>query len=155
MFLGEKIARPRLKTSLLILFPTILAVLAGMYTAPFYKPSAASLRDAGLMIKATAPAGTLVIAADNGDPTLFYYAERKGWHFLERDGIYDGEPKDSAQAIVDLEQLRKRGASYFVATSNTAWWLDYYREFGDYIGTSGSLIAVTPEFKIYEFKPSR
>jgi len=82
-----------------------------------------------------------------------YYAERKGWHFLEKDGIYDGEPRDSAQAIVDLEELRKRGASYLVFTSNTAWWLDYYEIFGQYVEGTSTLVEATSEFKIYKLNP--
>ena len=82
-----------------------------------------------------------------------YYAERKGWHFLEKNGIYDGEPKDSAQAIVDLEELRKRGASYLVFTSNTSWWLDYYEQLGQYVQNNSALVDATPGFRIYKFNP--
>jgi 4-amino-4-deoxy-L-arabinose transferase-like glycosyltransferase len=121
------------------------------YVQIFYEPSAGPLRDAGLKLKATTPSNALVVAADNGDPTVLYYAERKGWHFLEKDGIYNGEPKDGAQAIADLEELRKRGASYLVFTSNTSWWLDYYEELGHYVQNNSALVDATAEFKIYKF----
>ncbi len=55
--------------------------------------------------------------------------ERKGWHFLENDAIYNGNPDDSEQAIEDLERLRRRGATHFVFTKNTFWWLQSYPEF--------------------------
>ena len=124
-----------------------------LYARDFYQPSAAPLRDAGLKLKAAAPATALVAASDNGDPTVLYYAERKGWHFLEKNGIYDGEPKDSAQAIVDLEELRKRGASYLVFTSNTSWWLDYYEQLGQYVQGTATVTDETSEFKIYKLNP--
>jgi hypothetical protein len=111
------------------------------------------LRDAGLKLKASTPATALVAASDNGDPTVLYYAERKGWHFLEKNGIYDGEPRDSAQAIVDLEELRKRGASYLVFTSNTSWWLDYYEQLGQYVQRTATVTDETSEFKIYKLNP--
>jgi hypothetical protein len=154
-FLATKFASRAAKMSLSALLVISFIVMAVVYAQRFYVPSAASLRDAGLKIKDLSPANALVVASDNGDPTLLYYAERKGWHFLEKNGIYDGDPKDSAQAIVDLEELRKRGASYLVFTWNTAWWLDYYPELGEHVTANGSLIASTPEFKIYELKPSR
>jgi hypothetical protein len=72
---------------------------------------------------------------------------------LEKNGIYDGEPRDSAQAIVDLAELRKRGASYLVVTSNTSWWLDYYDELGQYVGRTATLMDETSEFKIYKLNP--
>jgi hypothetical protein len=100
-------------------------------------------------LKRTTPANALIAAADNGDPTVLYYAERKGWHFLEKDGIYYGDPDGSEPAIVDLEVLRSKGASYLVFTSNTVWWLDLYSEFRQHVETTSTLIEATSEFKIY------
>ena len=94
-------------------------ILAFVYVRPFYESSAAQLRDAGLELKKVTPPDALIIAADMGDPTILYYAERKGWHFLEQNAIYNGNPDDSEQAIENLEQLRRRGATHFVFTRNT------------------------------------
>jgi hypothetical protein len=40
----------------------------------------------------------LVVAVDGGNPAIFYYAKRKRWRFLEKEGIYDRNPGDSQQA---------------------------------------------------------
>ena len=152
-FVDTKISSRPVKITFSILLAISFGVSAFVYARYFYQPSAAPLRAAGLKLKTVTPSDALVAAADNGDPTVLYYAERKGWHFLEKNGIYDGEPKDSAQAIVDLEELRKRGASYFVVTSNTSWWLDYYEEFGQYVQRTSTLVDATSEFKIYELNP--
>jgi hypothetical protein len=85
-----------------------------------------------------------------GDPTIFYYAQRKGWHFLEEDAIYAGNPSDSQEAIDDLEQLRRRGATHFVFTTNTFWWLDYYPQFAKHLAEKATLMEATPEFRIYK-----
>ena len=151
--LATKFASRAAKMSLSAFLIISFIFLAGIYARHFYLPSAAPLRDAGLKIKTLSPVDALVVASDNGDPTLLYYAERKGWHFMEEHGIYDGEPKDSAQAIADLEGLRTRGASYLVFTSNTAWWLDYYAEFGEHVSKVATVLDATPEFKIYKFNP--
>jgi 4-amino-4-deoxy-L-arabinose transferase-like glycosyltransferase len=148
-FFGTKISSRAVKITFSILLAGSFSSSAFLYARCFYQPSAAPLRDAGLKLKAMTP-NTLVVAADNGDPTVLYYAERKGWHFLEKNGIYDGEPRDSAQAIVDLEELRKRGASYLVFTSNTSWWLDYYDQLGEYVRRTATLMDETSEFKIYK-----
>ena len=148
-----KISSRPVKITFSILLAISFGVSAFVYARYFYQPSAAPLRDAGLKLRTITPTGALVAAADNGDPTVLYYAERKGWHFLEKDGIYDGEPKDSAQAIVDLEELRNRGASYLVFTSNTSWWLDYYEEFGQYVQKTSTLVEATSEFRIYKLNP--
>jgi 4-amino-4-deoxy-L-arabinose transferase-like glycosyltransferase len=119
------------------------------YTQIFYEPVAAPFRNAGLELKKITPRDALILAADDGNPTLFYYAERKGWHFPEKNGIWQGGPRDSEQAIVDLEQLRKRGASYFVFQKDAAWWLDYYGGFAKYLNRSADLVNETNDFKIY------
>ncbi len=96
------------------------------------------------------PPDALIVAADMGDPTIFYYAERKGWHFLEQNAIYNGNPDDSEQAIENLEWLRRRGATHFVFTRNTFWWSQSYPEFVGDLSKRATLIEATPEFRIYE-----
>jgi 4-amino-4-deoxy-L-arabinose transferase-like glycosyltransferase len=152
VFVGSKISSRVVKRSLSILLAALFSCSVFVYARGFYRPSAAPLRDAGLKLKAVTPSNALVVAADNGDPTVLYYAERKGWHFLEKNGIYDGDPRDGAQAIIDLEELRNRGAGYLVFTSNTSWWLDYYAQFRQHVEATSSLVATTPESKIYQLK---
>jgi hypothetical protein len=136
--------------TLSILLAGSFATLACLYVRPLYESSAAALRDAGVELsKITAP-DALIVAADTGDPTIFYYAQRKGWHFLERDAIYDGNPSDSQQAIADLEKLRRRGATHLVFTMNTFWWLEFYPEFADHLAKGATLIEATAEFQIYK-----
>ena len=119
----------------------------------FYRPAAAELRNLGLELQEATTNNALIIAADDGDPTVFYYAHRKGWHFLE-DGIYQGNPVDSTQVIANLEKLRKRGATHLVFYSGTQWWLKYYREFAERLGASATLVEETPEFTIYKLEPA-
>lgn len=126
------------------------AACALAYVQILYLPIAAPFRRAGMELKKITPRDALIVAADDGNPTLFYYAERKGWHFPEKDGMWQGAPRDSGQAIVDLEQLRTRGASYFVFPQDSFWWLNYYTDFGQYLNGSAALIKATSDFKIYQ-----
>jgi hypothetical protein len=123
------------------------------YANPFYRPAAASLRDLGLELNEATIANALIIAATDGDPTVFYYAHRKGWHFLG-DGIYQGNPLDGAQIIENLEKLRSRGATHLVFYPGTRWWLDYYREFAERLAATATLVEETPEFTIYKLEPA-
>jgi len=153
-FIASKIAPSRAASATLsILLAGSFALLAYVYVRPLYESSAAQLRDAGLELnKITAP-DALIVAADTGDPTMFYYAQRKGWHFLEEDAIYAGNPTSSQDAMADLEDLRRQGATHLVFTTNTFWWLDYYPEFGQHLSENARLVDATPEFKIYELNP--
>jgi hypothetical protein len=154
-FLGSKMSSRSLAITLSILLASSFALLSYLCVRPLYQSSAAQLRNAGLELnKITAP-GALIVAADMGDPTIFYYGQRKGWHFLEKDGIYAGTPSDSREVIVELEQLRRLGATHFVFTRNTLWWLAYYPDFARHLAQSATLIEATPEFRIYKLSGAR
>ena len=149
-FLGSKISSRIAAVILSILLAGSFAILAGFYVRPIYESSAAQLRNCGLELgKITAP-DALIVAVDMGNPTIFYYAKRKGWHFLEQRGIYGGNPKDSQQAIADLERLHRQGATHFVFTTNTFWWLNSYPELTQHLAESATLVEATPEFMIYK-----
>jgi hypothetical protein len=152
-FVGSKISARKIKVALSSLLAALFAALAFAYVRPLYQsPSSVALRDLGLELNRMTPKNSLIAAADNGDPTVFYYAERKGWHFPEKEGIYNGEPRESAQAIADLEQLRSRGANYLVFTKDTKWWLEYYRGFAQHLAENATVMETTSGFKIYELK---
>jgi len=148
-FLGSKVSSRVAAMTLSILLASSFAILSYLNVRPFYESSAGQLRGAGLELNEITAPGALIVAADTGDPTIFYYARRKGWHFLEKDGIYAGNPSDSREATVNLEELRRHGATHVVFTTNTFWWLDYYPEFAQHLAQSATLMQATPEFKIY------
>jgi Dolichyl-phosphate-mannose-protein mannosyltransferase len=152
-FVGSKISSRVILVTLSVLLVSSFTTLAFWCVQPFYQSSAAQLRDAGLELKKLTPPDALIVAADMGDPTIFYYAERKGWHFPENDAIYNGTPDDNEQAIENLERLRRGGATHFVFTKNTFWWLQSYPEFVGYLSKHATLIEATPEFRIYKLAP--
>jgi Dolichyl-phosphate-mannose-protein mannosyltransferase len=137
-----------------VLLAGSFAVSSAYCVQPLYRPAAASLRDLGLELNEATTANALVIAATDGDPTVFYYAHRKGWHFLG-DGVYDGNPLDSAQIIANLEKFRSRGATHLVFYAGTQWWLDYYAEFAGHLATTATLVEQTREFTIFKLEPAR
>jgi hypothetical protein len=150
-FFASKISSRRAAIALSILLAGSFAILSYAYVRPLYESSAVQLREAGLALNKITPSDALIIAADMGDPTIFYYSQRKGWHVPEEHGIYQGTPNDSQEAIADLEKLRRRGATHVVFTRNTLWWLDYYPEFAQRLAQSATVMAASKEFKIYKF----
>ncbi len=149
-FFASKISSRVAATTLSVLLASSFVILSYVYVRPLYESSAGQLRDAGLELNKITEPSALIVAADTGDPTIFYYAHRKGWHFLEKDGIYAGNPSDSQEAIANLEELRRRGATHVVFTANTFWWLDYYPEFAQHLAENATVVEATPEFKIYK-----
>jgi len=142
-----------------VIFSAALLLVTGSlsiaYTRRLYEPSGALLRDLGLELQRSTAPRALIVAADDGDPTVFYYAERKGWHFPEEDGMYNGNPANDEQLIEDLDELQSRGATHIVFYAGTAWWLDYYRGFADYLGRNSTLMRATEDYRIYELNRTR
>ena len=80
-FVGSKISSRVIAVTLSILLVSSFAILAFWCVQPFYQSSAAQLRDAGLELKKVTPPDALIVAADMGDPTIFYYARAQGLAF--------------------------------------------------------------------------
>ncbi|MDJ0903086.1 MAG: hypothetical protein QNJ55_30240 [Xenococcus sp. MO_188.B8] len=53
--------------------------------------------------------------------------------FMEKDGQYWGLPPDDETAIREVKRLRKAGANFLVFIWSSLWWLDYYRQFYQYL----------------------
>lgn len=152
-FLRLKISSRIAAATLSVLLASSFAILACLYVRPLYEPTAAPLRNAGLELNKITADNALVVAVDNGNPTIFYYAKRKGWHFLEKEGIYGGNPSDSREAIADLERLGRQGATHVAFTTNTFWWLESYPELTRHLAEIATLMEATPQFRIYKLNP--
>jgi GT2 family glycosyltransferase/glycosyltransferase involved in cell wall biosynthesis len=92
-----------------------------------------------------------VIVVSKGDPVLVELGDREAWHFPQNDdGVYAGYyPSDSAVAIAHLEQLRQRGAGYFLVPSSCRWWLQHYGELRDHLETQYQLEAEDASCVLY------
>ena len=143
---------PQAWTTVAVLVMALFIEQGYSATRKLYRPTSADLRALGLTLKdATAP-NSLIIAADYGDPTWLYYAERKGWHFLEKDAIYNGHPVTGADAMADLEKLRREGATHIAFYPNTFWWLELYPEFAQHLAQTATLVDTTAQYKIYDLR---
>ncbi len=153
-FFGSKISSRVAVVALSILLASSFAILAFLCVRPLYESSAAQHRNAGLELNKITASDALIVAVDGGNPAIFYYAKRNGWHFLEQNGVYGGNPKDSQEAISDLERLRRKGATHLVFTTNTFWWSQSYPELTLHLSETATLLEATPEFKIYTLSPT-
>ena len=82
--------------------------------------------------------GGPIVVVSRGDEELVRFEGHVGWHFPRSDeGGYAGYyPEDSDAAIRHLEDLRRRGAHYFVVPASSSWWLDHYAGFRDYLAAT-------------------
>jgi GT2 family glycosyltransferase len=87
-------------------------------------------------IEETVPGDADVLVVSRGDRELVALgARRSAGHFpQDPEGRYLGHhPRDSEEAIAELERLRAAGASHLVLPATDYWWLDHYRDFATHL----------------------
>lgn len=83
----------------------------------------------------TVPDDAPVLVVSRGDRELVALGDRAVGHFpQDPGGGYLGHhPRDSEDAIAQLERLRAGGAAYLVLPETSYWWLDHYRGFAAHL----------------------
>ncbi len=97
-----------------------------------YPDTVIRIRD---IVRAAVPPEAAVLVVSRGDDELLRLDGRRAWHFPGDDsGRYAGHyPADSAGAILKLGEGMARGAQYLVFPNTAFWWLEHYREFGEWL----------------------
>jgi GT2 family glycosyltransferase len=93
------------------------------------------LADIHAVVDERVPEGAIVLVISRGDEQALELGSRHAWHFpQEGDGTYAGSyPRDSAEAVAQLERLRERGAQYLLVPGTSAWWLEHYDGFARHL----------------------
>lgn len=84
----------------------------------------------------TVPTGARVLVVSRGDRDLLDLGDLDAGHFpQDPEGRYLGHhPRDSEDAIAQLEALREQGAEYLVLPATSSWWLEHYGELASRLG---------------------
>jgi Sulfotransferase family len=88
---------------------------------------------AGDITAVVPPDDTFVLVDDDRWRTRELVAGRRRIRFLEQDGHCAGRPADDAAAILELERLRKCGATFVVFAWPAFAWLDDYPRLARYL----------------------
>jgi Glycosyl transferases group 1 len=117
-----------------------------------YERLVASVRD---VVAAATPRGSIVLVASKGDWDLVRLSGYRGWHFPQTpSGTYAGEyPPDAAAAIAHIEELRKKGADYFLLPSTAFWWLDNYAGLREHLDGTYSRVWDDEACIVYRLRP--
>jgi len=81
------------------------------------------------------PPDAVVVVVNKGDEELLELEGRIAGHFPQTgEGRYSGyHPESSNAAILQLEEVRLRGAEYLLFPSTAFWWIDHYVEFKQHL----------------------
>jgi hypothetical protein len=149
-FVLSRIPQPaQLRISIIfgLTFLFSLSYLSFVYVKPLYEPLRMAALHAGRELNRIVPPEALIAVADGGDPTCLYYSKRKGWHYLEDFG---NAPRDSQEAIAEVDRLRKQGASYLIFIRYTFRWLEQYDHFRAYLNSRYRRVKDTQDYIIFD-----
>jgi hypothetical protein len=149
-FVLSRIPQPaQLRISIIfgLTFLFSLSYLSFVYVKPLYEPLRMAALHAGRELNRIVPPEALIAVADGGDPTCLYYSKRKGWHYLEDFG---NAPRDSQEAIAEVDRLRKQGASYLIFIRYTFRWLKQYDHFRAYLNSRYRRVKDTQDYIIFD-----
>lgn len=81
-------------------------------------------------VRTSVPPGADVLVVSKGDPELVELPGARARHFpQDARGEWAGyHPASSSDALVHLEDLRRRGAEYLLLPRTAYWWLSHYGE---------------------------
>lgn len=86
----------------------------------------------------------------NGEPVKL----RTAIPFPEQGGNYSGLPLDDESAIMELEKLRKKGASFLFFWWTSYWWFDHYKKFINYVENNYAHLSGTDCLISYDLRGS-
>ena len=86
-------------------------------------------------VAAHLPRYARVAVVTKGDDRLLDFEGVEGWHFPRTEtGQYAGHyPETGEEAVAHLEELRTKGAEFFVLPASGVWWLDHYPELREHL----------------------
>jgi hypothetical protein len=95
--------------------------------------------------------GSRVLFVSKGDPALLDQPSLTTAHFPQNGaGAYAGHhPRDSAEATMELERLRRAGAEYLVIPATARWWLDFYEQFAGHLADHCEVLVESDSCLIY------
>jgi hypothetical protein len=122
--------------------PSVLAEFGGPYQVN------ATVRE----LRAVTPLDERVILVNDDFWGPEILGERRPLPFLEDDGEPWGPPADDAEAIAELERMRRAGASTIAFVSTAFWWLEHYTEFHAYLRRSFPCIAESARVVAFDLR---
>jgi hypothetical protein len=98
--------------------------------------------------------GVSFILVDEDRTDIKDGVENRSVPFLERSGHYWGPPADDAQAVCELERLRRDGAEFIVFPWLASWWLEHYRAFAKHLDKTANCVVNDELMTVYDLKQS-
>jgi GT2 family glycosyltransferase len=105
------------------------------------------------VVRASLPPDSAVAVVSKGDADLLRLGGRRAWHFPQdpRGGYAGHHPADDAEAIGQVEALRRQGATHLLFPAPSTWWLGHYAGLARHLESGrGAVVRKARVCVIYE-----
>ncbi len=118
--------------------------------AASYRATIARIRE---VVSSVTPKQARLVVISKGDPELVQFDDRPAWHFPQsQDGGYAGfYPADSSAAISELKALIAKGGEFLLLPNTAFWWLEHYRQLGEWLDNSHKQVWRDERCVVYKF----
>ena len=73
-------------------------------------------------------------------------------HFVEREDVYWGAPRDDVEAIDELTRLRREGATHLAVAWPAFWWVEHYARFFDELRASHPCVLRDERLIVFDLR---
>ena len=101
-------------------------------------------------IAGVVPADSTLILVGNSCRLPQSVTGRRALPFLERNGVYQGNPADDDVAVRELDRMRRSGSRFIVFDSSAFWWFEHYRRFTDHLRSDHSCVRESDRLVIFD-----
>jgi hypothetical protein len=98
------------------------------------------------------PCGSNLVLVEDDQIGTDVVKERNVKPFMERNGMYDGCPADSAEAIEEFRRLQAAGAEYIAFAWPAHWWLEHFPEFHDHLRSNFRCILQNERMIVFDLQ---
>jgi hypothetical protein len=110
------------------------------------------LRQAAEELIRLIPAGERFILVDEERCRSTLDTAGRAVPFLERDGEYWGPPADDAQAVEELERLRRQGIPFVAFAWPAFWWLEHYAGLKRYLRANFPCLLENDRLVVFDLR---
>jgi len=99
------------------------------------------------------PPGQRFILVDENIKFREFVAESHALPFIEREGLYWGNPPDDETAIQEFERMHRSGAHFIVFGWPAFWWFNHYARFYNYLRSKFRCVLENDRLVIFDLRP--
>lgn len=98
------------------------------------------------------PGSSFILVDEDQWETNDFIDGRRRFHFIGKNGAYNGVPADDISAMDELNTLKAAGAEFIVFTWSAFWWLKHYSRLTEYLRSNCTSLLNNENLVIFQLR---